>query len=187
MRIAISGTHCIGKSTLINDFIQSHPEYSHESEAYYRLQEDYAVEFPAQPTLECMLTQMDYSVEHLNQCAQMTNHIFDRCPVDFIAYAMHIIKKDRLDINDNEISEKFPTIKMALKNLDLIVFLPITKQHPISDIGDEDPGYRKAVDRCFKMLYRDEICDIFSSYQQPKIIELWGNRQTRIKKLGTYL
>ncbi len=187
MRIAISGTHYMGKSTMISDFLKSHPEYPYEIEASFRLQEEEGSEFPAAPILECLLMELDYTIERLNQCAGITNIIFDRCPVDYIAYAMYISQQDQLDINDNEIAERFPLIKMALQNLDLIVFLPITKEHLIHHIEDEDIIFRKAVDSCFKKLYRDEIYDIFTGYQQPKVIELWGNRQERIKKLETYL
>ena len=57
MRIAVSGTHFIGKSTLIEDFIKQHPEYKCE-------------------------------LEPLNESASKQNIIFDRCPVDFMVYAM---------------------------------------------------------------------------------------------------
>lgn len=42
MCIAISGTHCVGKTTLIEDFIKIHPEYHNEVEPYYALQEEQA-------------------------------------------------------------------------------------------------------------------------------------------------
>ena len=32
MRIVVSGSHCSGKSTLIEDFVAAHPEYVHEPE-----------------------------------------------------------------------------------------------------------------------------------------------------------
>ena len=32
MRIAVAGTHASGKSTLIADFLATHPEYAHEPE-----------------------------------------------------------------------------------------------------------------------------------------------------------
>jgi hypothetical protein len=34
MRIAVAGTHASGKSTLIADFLATHPEYAHEAEPY---------------------------------------------------------------------------------------------------------------------------------------------------------
>ena len=40
MRIAVSGTHFIGKSTLIEDFIKRHPQYKCALEPYYQLQNE---------------------------------------------------------------------------------------------------------------------------------------------------
>jgi deoxyadenosine/deoxycytidine kinase len=34
MRIAVSGTHAMGKSTLAEDFVEKHPEFVLESEPY---------------------------------------------------------------------------------------------------------------------------------------------------------
>jgi len=187
MRIAISGTHQIGKTTLSNDFIKTHPEYVIQQEPYHILQDEHGIEFSEQPTLECLITQLDYSIELLNKSSNVKNIIFDRCPVDFIAYAMYITDENFTDINDSAIAEKFPEIKDALENLDLIVFLPITKGYDMDDVYHEDAEYRQAIDRNFRKLYFDEVCDIFPGYQQPKIIELYGNRNERLKKLESYL
>lgn len=106
--------------------------------------------------------------------------------MDFIAYAMCVTDQDSIDITDTEVSERFPEVKDALNNLDLILFLPITKENSI-EYTEENPAYRKAADKCFKKIYRDDICDIFPRYSHPKIIEISGNRITRIKTLESYL
>ncbi|MBY0500709.1 MAG: ATP-binding protein [Alphaproteobacteria bacterium] len=185
MRIAVSGTHFMGKSTLIHDLIKIHPEYKYESEPYYQLEEQ-GFEFSLESTLECFLKQLDYSIDQLSQTAQEPNFIYDRCPVDFIAYTMYIADQEFTDINESYIAERFPIVKEALNTLDLIVFLPITKED-IIHYDEEDASYRSAVDRCFKSLYLDEVCDIFSAYDHPRIIEIWGDRQSRIKKINQYL
>lgn len=184
MRIAISGTHFIGKSTLVEDFIRKHPDYRCEIEPYYRLQEEDTMALSLEPSLDSFLDQLDYSINHLNECVNEKNIIFDRCPVDFVAYAMCALDQDfiHINVNDSEVSERFPEIKEALNHLDLIVFLPITKENPI-EYTEENPAYRKAVDKYFKKIYRDDTCDIFPSYDHPKIIEISGDRITRIKKL----
>jgi hypothetical protein len=186
MRIAVSGTHFMGKSTLIHDFINANPEYRCEIEPYYKLEETKGVELSLEPSLDSLLEQLDCSIEQLNQCAKETHVIFDRCPVDFIAYAMCVADQDSFDINVSEIAERFPEVKGALDHLDLIVFLPITKEHLI-EYTEENPNYRKKADHYFKAIYRDEICDIFPKYNHPKIIELWGDRSTRLKNLESYL
>ena len=186
MRIAVSGTHFIGKTTLIEDFLKSHPEYRCEKEAYYHLQEEKAMELSLEPSLDSLLEQLDYSIDQLNKTANERNVIFDRCPVDFIAYSMVALEEDSLDINDSEISEHFDDIKAALNTLDLILFLPIAKENHIT-YTEENPEYRKAADKYFKKIYRDEICDIFPRYNHPKVVEVTGGRQARVKIVESYL
>lgn len=186
MRIAVSGTHFIGKSTLIEDFCKKHSDYKCENEAYYKLQDEKEMELSLEPSLDSLLEQLDYSILQLNQCANEKNVIFDRCPVDYIAYSMIALKEDFIDINDSEVSEQFPEIKAALNTLDLILFLPITNENTI-EYTEENPAYRKAADKYFKKIYRDDICDIFPGYGNPKIIEIWGDRLTRVKKIESYL
>lgn len=186
MRIAVSATHFMGKSTLIEDFIKKHPHYRCESEPYYKLQDEEELEVSLEPSLDILLEQLDYSLTQLNEETHEQNIIFDRCPVDFLAYAMCTLEQESIDINNSEVSERFPDIKEALNSLDLIVFLPITNKHSI-EYTEENPVYRKAVDKCFKKIYRDDICDIFPRYDQPKIIEIYGDRLTRVKTLENYL
>src|ERR1700730_8160518 len=67
MRVAISGTHCSGKSSLINEFLLAHPDFAHEPEAYEALQEDYGQTFAADPSAEDFHRQLEYNVGRLRQ------------------------------------------------------------------------------------------------------------------------
>lgn len=186
MRIAISGTHFIGKSTLSEDFIKKYPTYKYEIEPYYQLQEESVFELSLEPTVESLLEQLDHSINQLHKCKNEKNVIFDRCPIDFLAYAMCALDEDSTDINQSEFAERFSEIKEALKHLDLIVFLPIDRENSI-EYTEENPAYRRAVDKNFKKLYWDETLDIFPKYGSPRIIEIAGDRTTRIKILESYL
>ena len=185
MRIAISGTHFMGKSTLIEDFIKKHPNYTYEIEPYHKLQDE-EMALSLEQNLESFLEQLDYSIEQLNTHAHERNIIFDRCPIDFLAYALYDLDQESIDIYGSEVSERFPDIKDALNHLDLIVFLPMTKENSIEYI-EENPAYRKAIDQNFKKIYRDDLLDICPNYDHPQIVELWGDRLTRVKKLESYL
>ena len=99
---------------------------------------------------------------------------------------MCVLEQDLIDINDSEVSDRFPEIKAALNGLDLILFLPITKENSI-EYTEENPAYRKRGDKYFKKIYRDDVCDVFPRYGHPKIIEIWGDPMTRIKKIESYL
>ncbi len=186
MRIAVSGTHFIGKSTLIEDFMKKNPQYRCETEPYYQLQDEKIMELSLEPSLDSCLEQLDYSIHQLNECANEKNVIFDRCSVDFLAYAMCALEQDDIYINDSEVSERFPDMKEALNHLDLIVFLPISNENFI-DYTEENPAYRSAADKNFKKIYRDDRYDIFPKYGHPRIIEMTGERMERIKKIENYL
>lgn len=186
MRIAVSGTHFIGKSTLIEDFIKAHPNYKCEIEPYYKMQDEKTMELSLEPSLDSLLEQLDYSIGQINKLSNERNVIFDRCPVDFIAYAMCVTDQDSIDITDTEVAERFSDVKDALNNLDIIIFMPISKENSI-EYTEENPAYRSAADKCFKKIYRDDICDIFPRYNHPRIIEISGNRVMRLKTLESYL
>ncbi len=84
MRIAVSGTHFIGKSTLVEDFIKKYPDYRCEIEPYYKLQDEKTMELSLEPSLDSFLEQLDYSINQLNDCVSGKNIIFDRCKVKII-------------------------------------------------------------------------------------------------------
>jgi hypothetical protein len=136
MRIAVSGSHCTGKSTLIEAFLHAHPEFVHEPEPYGAMGE----EFSAEPCVEDFLRQLEFNIERLKQHKPGTKVIYERCPLDFLAY-IQCLSKATLNVDD------------ALQHLDLIVYLPIDDTIEPSD--DEFPKLRKAVDRRLSALYQE--------------------------------
>jgi uridine kinase len=75
MRIAVSGTHFMGKSTLIEDFIHKHPHYRCEVEPYYQLQNQKEMELSLDPSMDSLIEQLDFSIEQLFKCANQQNII----------------------------------------------------------------------------------------------------------------
>ncbi len=186
MRISVSGTHFMGKTTLISDFIQAHANYSSAQEPYYKLLEESDADFAEIPSLESLLDQLDCSIEQIQQHADTDHIIFDRCPIDFIAYAMCDAQFSLSNIHENEIAERFPVIAETLQSLDLIVFLPMTSEYNI-DYTEENPSYRITADENFKKLYREDSLSLFPTYNHPRIIEIWGNHKERIQKIESFL
>lgn len=155
MRIAVSGSHCTGKSTLIDAFLHQHPEFIHEPEPYEAMGE----EFLAEPSVEDFLRQLEFNIERLKQYEPGTKVIFERCPLDFAAYIQCLSKTTTIDLTE------------ALQHLDLIVYLPIEFESP-----DEFPKLRKAVDRRLSAFYEDT--DI-------TVIEASGPTDKRLRLLET--
>lgn len=130
MRIAVSGTHCVGKSTLIDEFLCVHPEYTHEPEPYTTLTEDFGEEFAAEPNVDDFLRQLEFSITTLAKHARETNVIYERCPLDFLAYI------EALEPGRDELL--LGPISTAVKQLDFIVYLPIEQD------ADEFPQTAKS-------------------------------------------
>jgi hypothetical protein len=63
MRIAVSGPRCVGKSTLIGEFLRRHTAFAHEPEPYVTLIEDYGEEFSSQPNADDFYRQLEFNVE----------------------------------------------------------------------------------------------------------------------------
>jgi len=135
MRIAVSGTHGVGKSTLIDKFLRAHPEFVHEPEPYAVLVEDYGEEFSAVPCGEDFLRQLEFNLERLGQYVAGEKVIYERCPLDFLAYL------NALDAsNTAALAER---VSEAMRQLDLIVYLPLDD----APSDDEFPKLRKAMDQ----------------------------------------
>ena len=84
MRIAITGTHGSGKTTLIADFVAANPGYESIAEPYWLLVQQGTV-FADGPTIADLEEQLAQSCT-LILAATQDDVVFDRCPLDFIAY-----------------------------------------------------------------------------------------------------
>jgi predicted ATPase len=165
MRIAVSGTHGVGKSTLIEEFLRQHPEFEHEPEPYAVLAEDYGEQFSAEPCVEDFLRQLEFNLERLGQRAG-ENVIYERCPLDFVAYLSAL--------NANLPERLMERISDAMQQLELIVYLPL---HDTSG-NDEFPKLRRAVDR--------KLSELFDS-ANVVIVEATGSTTQRVRAIENQL
>jgi deoxyadenosine/deoxycytidine kinase len=77
MRIAVTGTHRVGKSTLIEALAERLAEYRVVDEPYLLLEEE-GYEFASPPCLEDFLEQLRRSLELLEDAEGARNALFDR-------------------------------------------------------------------------------------------------------------
>ena len=169
MRIAVSGSHCTGKSTLIDEFLLAHPDFIHEPEPYTVLVEERGEEFSAEPCAEDFLRQLEFNVDRLKQHNRGTRVIYERCPIDFLAYI------ECLTHNDTDLVSR---VSEAIQLLDLIVYLPIENSIEVDE--DEFPKLRKAVDRRLSVIYREDEFGV-------SVIEATGPLEKRLRTLEAVL
>ncbi|KAB2914391.1 MAG: ATP-binding protein [Bacteroidetes bacterium] len=115
MRIAITGAHKVGKTTLAEALQEHLPDYEHRAEPYYEL-EELGYEFSERPTVDDFIEQLEYSIKQLGTNA--TNVVFDRCPIDFLAYINAIDSR----INTQSYYER---VEEIMASINLLIFVPI--------------------------------------------------------------
>jgi len=186
MRIAISGSHSLGKSTLVWDWVKRHPEYTREEEPFRALDNEmYDIRFRQESNRLHNGIQMYYNASRVNLYPSINDDvIFDRAPVDYIAYSQYTADKKTTDIDDEFVRAMVPRVRETLQRLDLVVFIPMTDRWPVEmeddGIRPVDLPYRAEVDAIFKQIYRDERFSVMPEKNRPKLLELWGSREQRL-------
>ena len=182
MRVAVSGTHCCGKTTLIDQFLLAHPDFAHEPEPYIVLQEDYGEVFAAEPSAEDFYLQLEFNIDRLRRYRFSERVIFERCPIDFLAYMLALNDLRRDEETTGLVEKSLGMVKGAIELLDLIVFLPLSDMdgNVISD--SEDPELRTAVDNRLVGILSDDDFNLFTS-RRPVVLEVDGSTAQRLRKL----
>jgi thymidylate kinase len=168
MRIAISGTHFSGKSSLVQALSEALPQYTTIEEPYHLLQEE-GYEFAELPSIEDFELQLERAIENLDET--LPDVIFDRCPADILGYLL-----SHADAEAFNLEEWLPRVQTAIKKLDLIVFLSIEVPDRIVLPRSQDVAYRQRVDEKLREVILDNIFDF-----EVDVLEVSGNPQTRIE------
>jgi len=190
MRIAVSGTHSVGKSSLIDRFLSVHPDFEHEDEPFYELQE-MGEAFESEPTIDDFIRQLEFSRERLRNYQSGDDVIFERSPVDFLAYILALEELGRGDSISRHLSASFiesatAIAGSAVRLLDLILFLPIEDSRSWEIPASEDLELRVAVDGRLSAILMDNELDLFSA-NTPKIVEARGTTTQRLQILESEL
>src|SRR5512143_542777 len=170
MRIAISGTHFSGKSTLVEALSEALPQYMTVDEPYQLLQEE-GYEFAELPSIEDFELQLERSIESLDEKAP--NIIFDRCPADILGYLL-----SHTDVEALDLGEWLPRVQAAIRKLDLLVFLRIEEPGRIVLPLSEDAAYRQRVDEKLKEIILERSFDL-----EVDVLEVTGSPKTRVERV----
>lgn len=194
MRLAVSGTACIGKTTLINDMVKTWPAYTANRFNYReKLKEGQHSKSCTQETQWMILNDM---IDELQKYSSTDYVIFDRCPLDNLIYSMWAFEHNEGDINAEFIAKCIPLVRESMRLLDIVFFLPITKVAPVGIVSngtrETDETYIKEIDNLFKALVSQyqhtlEKSVFFPKDDCPGIIEIFGSPLQRIELLKQYL
>lgn len=174
MRIAISGTHRAGKSTLVEELSRALPGYSTVEEPYYVLEEE-GYELAEMPSIEDFELQLERSIDSLAE--GKTDVIFDRCPADFLGYLLTHPESYAFNLN-----AWLPRVQAAVETLDLIVFVPVEDRDRIPLSASEDDELRIPVDEKLKGILLEGSFDF-----DIDVLEVTGSPRERVRQVITYL
>lgn len=186
MRIAVSGTHGCGKSTLIDRFLMAHPDFAHEPEPYTVLQEDYGELFAAAPSADDFYRQLEFNIDRLHHYGANEKVIYERCPADFLAYLLALSDLHRDQGASLLVESSLDMVEEGLKLLDLIVFLPLDGMDSNGRAALEDQELRIAVDDRLIGMLRDDDFNLFTA-RCPVIQEVRGDTAQRLLTIESVL
>jgi hypothetical protein len=185
MRVAISGTHCCGKSTLIEAFLRDHRDYLFEPEPYEALADLCGETFAADPTADDFFRQLEYQVARLGEYQTGDRVVFERSPVDYVAYLLALGDLGREGASVGLTQRSIEVARDGVGQLDVIVYLPIDGGD--AKVGDsEDPELRRAVDERLARILVDDDLDLFTA-ERPTVIEAPGTTARRLRFVETAL
>ena len=175
MRIAVSGSHATGKSTLIDELARRLPGYAAIEEPYYTLTDEGHV-FAARPGIDDFAMLLERSLASLDDVAG-EHVLFDRCAVDYLAYASAIERR-----GSEIVGEWAPRVSEAITRLDLIVLVAIERPDRIRVPADERPALRRRVDAKL----REMLVDGTWGFRVP-VLQVSGTIDERVRQVLTAL
>ena len=169
MRVGISGTHGTGKTTLAEALCAHLPGHVAADEPYYLL-EDEGYEFSFPPSLEDYRALLARSVRILTSAPLQSAVIFDRTPLDYLAY-MAATGADPAG------EASTAALQPVFRNLDLLVITPITPETEQVLPVAEMPGLRAQMnDALLELVYGDPL----NAWGDIPVLELSGPLDRRL-------
>jgi AAA domain len=170
MRIAISGSHGTGKSTLIAAFLERCPAYVHEPEAFETLGDEVELTTDEGPTADGLRLLLEHTLVSVARHPAGASVVFERSPVDYLAYGAASRSWPRGEVRAF-LAAAIPAVRESVRGLDLIALLTVVRGGPAVRAG-ESPRFRKRVDAALQRALLDDEHDLFAGAARPTVVEL---------------
>jgi hypothetical protein len=173
MRIAVSGSHLVGKTTLAEALADTLTGHEFVPEPYYLLEEE-GHEFAEMPSLEDFELQLERSIQCVHDSGP--DVVFDRCPLDILGYLV-----THRDADGFQIEDWMPRVREAVATLDLIVFVPIEDPDPVA-VPRSQARLRSDVDMALRDLILDDAWGL-----EFDVFMVTGALESRVRGVAAHL
>jgi predicted ATPase len=194
MKIAFAGAHNTGKSTLIKSFLQKWQMYKTPSKTYRDIIKEKDLKHSSNTTAETQLLILDWMTQTLEINKDVKHVVYDRCPLDNLAYTLHATEKDL--ISEDVLGITVDIVRRSLKNLDIIFWIKYdpTIKVVADGLRDTNLNYIQEIDDIFAGLYEQysdqlENTPFFIADDMPAIIPIENipNLDDRIAWIGEFI
>jgi len=172
MRLAVSGSHATGKSSLIAALLERLPGYVNEPEAFEVLGDDVPLTPSDGPSVEGLESLLQYTISVVAQHPPGSRVVFERSPVDYLAYAAASRDTWTSTSAARFLDAYLPEVRASVRHLDLIAYLPLSREGPFAARADEDDQFRNRVDHMLRRALLDDDYDLFADGSAPDVVEL---------------
>ena len=194
MRIALIGAHSVGKSTLVEQFLKEWPMYKRPEKTYRDIIKEKNLNINMQGDKESQRAILNALVDEVQLASTSDDKhiIFDRCPVDNMAYTLWHYAKDTEGFTSEFVMTCKDIAALSLKHIDLIFYVPARKEIPITprEGRETDETFREEIDNIFDSLvnsYEKNTGAFFPSEDCPAVIRLEGPPDMRIPQIKLYI
>ena len=194
MRIAFSGTGNSGKTTLLKSFIYNWDSYTTPEKTYRDIITEENLHHSSKTTTDTQEKILNFMIDQLQLNEKGDKIIYDRCPLDNIAYSMWCHDKGVKGFTKKFITKQIALMRESMRYLDIIFLCRFDSKQAVKDDGlrDTDIDFIKEVDNIFYSLYNQYVqnpeADIFfPTGDTPCLLPLPDDPQQRIDLIAEYI
>jgi len=194
MRIAFSGTGNSGKTTLLRSFLYTWTGYKTPEKTYREVLQEKELPHSSELTTETQEEILNFMVDDVQLAGKGDKVVYDRCPLDAIAYSMWGHDKKIEGFTKEFVTKQINLMRESMRSIDIIFLCRFDPNQAIQDDGfrDTDKKFIVEVDNIFYSLFRQytehpEADVFFPKGDSPCIILLPDNGQERIDLISEYV